>query len=157
MCWWPAANPFVERVIESMSNPYQSPQSAVMSSAHSASGAGAVIQLVVGLLCAVIAALLPMLVIPTFHEVFISFGAQLPQLTKVAVAYHLWLWLLPLLVVAARLFWPAKHRRSKASCKACGTSRVAPRSQTTGRTGPNRARCAARAGAGAMRCFPGTA
>ncbi len=113
---WPAAIPFVERVIESMSNPYQSPQSAVMSSAQSASGAGAVIQLVVGLLCAVIAALLPMLVIPTFHEVFISFGAQLPQLTKVAVAYHLWLWLLPLLVVAARLFWPAARRRAKASC-----------------------------------------
>ena len=99
-----------------MSNPYQSPQSAVVSSVQSDSGAGAVIQLVVGLLCAIIAALLPMLVIPTFHEVFLSFGAQLPQLTKVAVAYHLWLWLLPLLVVAARLFWPAKRRRAKASC-----------------------------------------
>ena len=99
-----------------MSNPYQSPQSAVMSSAQSASGAGAVIQLVVGLLCAIIAALLPILVIPTFHEVFISFGAQLPLLTKVAVGYHLWLWLLPLLVVAARLFWPAKRARAKASC-----------------------------------------
>jgi len=113
---WSVATPFVERVIESMSNPYQSPQSAVVSSVQTTSGAGAVIQLVVGLLCAIIAALLPMLVIPTFHEVFISFGAQLPLLTKVAVGYHLWLWLLPLLVVAAGLFWPAKHRRSKASC-----------------------------------------
>lgn len=99
-----------------MSNPYQSPQSAVVSSVQSGRGAGAVMQLVAGLLCAVIAALLPMLVIPAFHEVFIGFGAQLPLLTRLAVGYHPWLWLLPLLVVAARLFWPKARRRALAAC-----------------------------------------
>lgn len=70
----------------------------------------------VGLLCAVIAAAMPMFYTPQFRQVFESFGAELPALTKLFVHYNQVFWLLPVLVIAAWFFWPMSHRRATAAC-----------------------------------------
>jgi type II secretory pathway component PulF len=44
------------------------------------------------------------MVIPQFQQVFSSFGAQLPLLTRIAIDQHRELWLLRLLFIAVWLF-----------------------------------------------------
>ncbi|QKE63299.1 hypothetical protein HNE05_07965 [Aquipseudomonas campi] len=99
-----------------MTNPYQTPESAFEAAPKSSNDLAAVIQLIVGLVCALIAALVPALVIPQFQQVFNGFGAQVPLITHIALSYHLWLWTLPIFVIAARIFWPKTQRRPLASC-----------------------------------------
>lgn len=106
------------RTQSNMTNPYQSPASAVELPATHGSGSTAVIQLIAGLMCALLAALIPTLVIPQFRQVFTSFGTDLPLTTRIALNYHLWLWLLPLVVIAVRLFWPRARKRPRAACLA---------------------------------------
>lgn len=74
------------------------------------------ILLIIGLVCAFIAALAPTLVVPAFHQIFDSIGASTPPLTSFILNYHLWLWVLPVLVIAVRLFWPNQQKRLLASC-----------------------------------------
>lgn len=57
-----------------------------------------------------------MLYIPQFQQVFISSGAELPGLTILFINNSMMFWSLPILVVAARLFWPARHRRGSMAC-----------------------------------------
>ena len=99
-----------------MTNPYQPPQSTFEGGSDQGGSATMAIRLIVGLICALIAAALPMLVIPSFQQVFDSFGAQLPLMTQLALSYHLWLWVLPILVIAAFMFWPKAERRPLAAC-----------------------------------------
>ncbi len=56
------------------------------------------------------------MVIPQFKQVFFSFGAQLPLLTRITIDQHLWLWLLPVLVTVTWLFWPRPKQRPLAAC-----------------------------------------
>src|SRR5690606_7847840 len=104
------------RTQSNMTNPYQPPASAVELSTTHGSGSTAVIQLIAGLMCALLAALIPTLVIPQFHQVFTSFGTDLRLTTRIALNHRLWLWLLPLVVIAVRLFWPRARKRPRASC-----------------------------------------
>jgi type II secretory pathway component PulF len=99
-----------------MTHPYRPPQSSVEVTPTSASNTSAIILLLAGLVCALLTALVPTLAIPQFEQVFVSFGASLPLLTRLAIEQHLWLWLLPLLVVAARLFWHRPKQRPLVAC-----------------------------------------
>lgn len=77
---------------------------------------GEKVALLVGVLCAIIAAAVPALVVPRFREVFESFGAELPFLTRLFMDHHYVLWLLPVLVIATWFFWPKVPHRSLAAC-----------------------------------------
>lgn len=98
-----------------MNTPYRTPQSSVATEPTSGSNT-AIILLLTGIAAALLAALVPTLVVPQFQQVFASFGAELPLLTRLALEQHLWLWLLPVLVIAAWLFWPRPRQRSLAAC-----------------------------------------
>lgn len=95
-----------------MSNPYEAPASS--SSASSNSGQSALF--VIGLVCAILTALIPTLVVPNFSEVFRSFGAQLPWPTQLLLQGHLGLWILPVLVLVIWWLWPTPRNRAKAAC-----------------------------------------
>jgi len=99
-----------------MTHPYRPPQSSVEVASASGSGITSVILPILGLVCALLTALTPTIVIPQFQQVFSSFGAQLPLLTRIAIDQHLWLWLLSLLVIAVWLFWPRPKQRALAAC-----------------------------------------
>lgn len=99
-----------------MSHPYRPPQSSVEVASGSGAGITSVILPIIGLVCALLTALTPTMVIPQFQQVFSSFGAQLPLLTRIAIDQHLGLWLLPLLVIAVWLFWPRPKQRPLAAC-----------------------------------------
>ena len=99
-----------------MTNPYQTPESTFEVPPKSNNDLAAAFQLIVGMVCALIAALTPTLIIPQFQQVFDGFGTEMPLITHIALSYHLWLWTLPVLVVAARIFWPKAQWRPLASC-----------------------------------------
>lgn len=66
----------------------------------------------------ILAALVPAIaswVVPGFRETFASFGAELPLLTRFFVNHTVTLWMLPVLVLAAWLFWPRRERRGLAA------------------------------------------
>lgn len=111
-----------------MPNPYRPPQSSVEDAPASGSGAAGILLLLAGLVCALLTALVPTLVIPQFEEVFASFGATLPLPTRLMIELHPWLWLLPLPVVAVRLFWPRPRQRPLAACLlgACALGLIIP-------------------------------
>lgn len=92
-------------------DPYQAPAA----SGPPASSAGHPLWLVLGLLLAVFAALVPTLAVPMFADTFRAFGAELPPPTRLLVDGYLGLWVLPLLVVLVRLCWPQRHRRALAA------------------------------------------
>jgi hypothetical protein len=97
-------------------NPYQSPSSSVAISSKLTSNMAGLAFLSVGLICALVAAITPALVVPKFEQVFIGFGAEIPLITHIVLNYHLWLWLLPIFVVVIRLSWPKSAQRPLASC-----------------------------------------
>ncbi|MBS0308992.1 MAG: hypothetical protein JSS58_08480 [Proteobacteria bacterium] len=72
--------------------------------------------LAAGLICALLTAIVPMFVVPAFTKVFDSFGSDLPFLTITVLRYYLAFWLLPVLVLIVRLFWPVRRNRAKVSC-----------------------------------------
>lgn len=69
-----------------------------------------------GLVAAVLAWLLPWLVIDHFREVLAAFGAHLPWLTRWVFAGYPWLACLPLLVLACWWWWPRRRHRAVAAC-----------------------------------------
>lgn len=98
-----------------MQNPYQPPAAPIPPTAASMVTPPGNGLFVAGLVCALLAAVVPMLVVPAFEEVFKSFGADLPLLTLAVLRYHPATWFLPMLVIAARLFWPLARRRAMAA------------------------------------------
>lgn len=94
-----------------MTDPYQTPASAL----PSASSVGTVL-LVIGLAGAILTALVPSLIVPSFGEVFRGFGALLPAPTQWLLRGYLALWILPLLVLLVWRFWPRPRSRAKAAC-----------------------------------------
>lgn len=95
-----------------MSNPYQAPTSATPTVPSS----GRTALFVIGLVCAIFAALIPTLVVPQFGQIFESFGADVPLMTRLVLQGYLALWALPVFVVLAWLFWPRPQRRAAAAC-----------------------------------------
>jgi hypothetical protein len=71
---------------------------------------------IVGLLSAVIAAVLPLIVVPQYRAFFDLTGIHLPLLTTFFVNYGAALWLLPLSVLWAWFYWPRSTRRGLAAC-----------------------------------------
>lgn len=71
----------------------------------------------IGLVCAVAAALIPMLAAPGFLGIYRSFSAELPLVTRLFVDYAAVFWLLPVLVVLTWFSWP-RPGRALASCLA---------------------------------------
>jgi len=52
-------------------------------------------------------------VVPQFKDLFASFGAtQLPLATRLLLQFGMLSWLLPLIVLAAGLYWPDPRRRT---------------------------------------------
>ena len=97
-------------------NPYQAPRS-LPPPLPAIRGADANrIQLTVGLVSALIAALIPTLVVPQFRQMLEAFGADLPLISYLTLYYYPALWALPLLVLAARSFWPQPRQRGIAAC-----------------------------------------
>jgi hypothetical protein len=99
-----------------MANPYKSPASAVATSAKTAGASRNFALFVVGLICAVSAAIIPMLVIPKFRDLFASFGAELPAFTSAVVNYYLALWVLPILVITTKILLPTAKGRALMPC-----------------------------------------
>ncbi|RDZ29137.1 hypothetical protein [Lysobacter silvisoli] len=105
-------------------DPYQAPATSV----PPATSAGHPLWLVLGLLSAVFAALVPTLAVPMFAETFRSFGAELSPPTRWLVDGYLGLWVLPLLVVLVRMYWPRRRYRALAAglCGLLGALVVLP-------------------------------
>ncbi|GAB3361734.1 hypothetical protein GCM10027430_35730 [Lysobacter tyrosinilyticus] len=98
-----------------MTNPYEASTTAIPAAVRSNGAPAARAWLAAGLSCALLSALATTLVVPHFAEVFESFGADLPLLTKLLVHYYLAMWASPAAVIAAWYFWPAPRRRGLAS------------------------------------------
>lgn len=94
-----------------MDNPYAPPASSHSPQAPD-EGTG-LAWLIEGLLCAVVTAAMPTLVVPNFASVFNAFGADLPLLTHWLVRYHLLLWALPFALLAMRFAGRDPLRQSK--------------------------------------------
>ena len=69
------------------------------------------VALAIGLLVTCAIALLLPRSIEQFSVAYASFGLNLPVLTKIFLHHGYLLWLLPALVLAVWLFWPAHRRR----------------------------------------------
>lgn len=95
-----------------MNNPYQAPSAA----APVASSSGHPALIVIGVACAALTALVPTLVMPSFSEMFRSFGATLPWPTQLLVQGYGALWILPVLVLLIWGAWPWPRSRAKAAC-----------------------------------------
>jgi hypothetical protein len=96
-------------------NPYQPPQSNAAAAPQQRSAIG-VIPFAIGLICAVLVALVATVVVPRFEQVYVSFGAELSRATRFVLKYYLSLWLLPLAVVATRMMSADKRRGSWVAC-----------------------------------------
>lgn len=96
-----------------MSNPYQPPAGAGQAPARR----GLVFAIVlVGIACAVLAALIPALVLPSFSHVYTSFGADLPWLTRLVLQLYPFLWLCPVVVAVLGV---ATRNRPRGAVLAC--------------------------------------
>ncbi len=103
------------RLIPRQPHPYQAPLTAPEQLAPPRARSVA-IPLAMGLLCSLLAALLPTLVVPSFWPIFEAFGEHLPLITALALNYYLLLWLWPLGFVVVFLCWPAARHRGWVPC-----------------------------------------
>jgi hypothetical protein len=101
-----------------MSNPYQPPAATVANPSNGRSKQVRAGLFGVGLLFAVLAALIPSVVIPRYQELFIQFGLDLPFITQLVLRHYRWSWVLPLCVVAVRFAGPFPARRAQLACGA---------------------------------------
>lgn len=97
-----------------MSNPYQSP--APMAAPGQRSKIVRMVLVYVGLIFASLAAMMPAVVLPHYDRLYRGFGIEMPVLAQAFVRHAAWFWLLPVLVIAVRLFWPHAQRRSEVAC-----------------------------------------
>ena len=74
------------------------------------------IALALGLLCASISAVIPIVMVPQFKNIFEGFGSELPIPTFIFVYYHQILWALPFLVFYIWYRWPKPKQGALASC-----------------------------------------
>jgi hypothetical protein len=95
-----------------MQNPYQTPEAPVSETDPSARSRRQNRFFVAGLLCAVIGAAVPTILVPGYKELFAGFGSELPLATSVLVRFYPALWIFPALLLAARAIWPKTADRS---------------------------------------------
>ncbi len=74
------------------------------------------ILLTFGLLFSLFAAVFPYFIVPSFSNVFATFGTELPFATQFALNYHATFFLVPIFVLLSWFFWPTKSRRGIAAC-----------------------------------------
>jgi hypothetical protein len=89
-----------------MKNPYDPPSS----ESKDQPASPGLRSLILGVVFAVLAALIPTVVTPSFKWAFDSFGAELPMATQLFLDNYRLLWLLPILVIMVHFFWPKKKR-----------------------------------------------
>lgn len=68
-------------------------------------------RLVIGLLCSIVAAAIPVAATPGFLSVAQSFGIELPVIARLFVDHGAVFWVLPVLVLLAWFKWPNPKRR----------------------------------------------
>lgn len=78
--------------------------------------------ILVGFLSALVTAILPFLVVPSFANVFESFGADLPLITIIATQYPYAFMLIPVMVLLVGFAWPNLNRRGVYACVVGTTS-----------------------------------
>jgi hypothetical protein len=101
-----------------MSNPYQPPAADSAALAAPASKAVPEILIGIGLVFAVLAALIPALALPGFQSVYASFGTDTSPLTLFVFKYHAAYWICPLGVAAIGLSGRNRPRRAAIACAA---------------------------------------
>ena len=69
-----------------------------------------------GIIVATLTAITPFFVIPSFVDVFSSFGTDLPLITKIVLNYYGVAVALPFFVLIAWFFWPTPSRRAIVAC-----------------------------------------
>ena len=69
-----------------------------------------------GIVVATLTAITPFCVIPSFVDVFSSFGTDLPLITQIVLKFYGLAVVLPFLVLIAWFFWPNRSRRAIAAC-----------------------------------------
>lgn len=94
-----------------MSNPYQAPSTPIPATP----GAQRPALVVIGMVCAILTALVPTLVVPSFGQTFSAFGADLPWPTLWLLRAYPALWILPVIVLAVWRFWPRPDKRRLAA------------------------------------------
>lgn len=97
-----------------MPNPYQAPGAGTVPDSRSKALASFLHG--VGLVFAVLSALIPTLVLPRFQAVFKEFGADLPFLSHFVFKHSPWLWLFPVALAIASLFWRKQPGRAALVC-----------------------------------------
>jgi type II secretory pathway component PulF len=89
-----------------MQNPYQPPGAPVSDADAAAQSRRQTGFFIMGVLCAVIGALVPTILVPQYKELFAAFGGDLPLATSVLVRFYPALWIIPVLLLFARGTWP---------------------------------------------------
>ena len=69
-----------------------------------------------GLVVATLTAITPIFIIPSFVNVFSSFGTDLPIITQIVLKFYGVVIVFPFLVLIAWFFWPNQSRRALAAC-----------------------------------------
>ena len=69
-----------------------------------------------GIVVATLTAITPFFVIPSFIDVFSSFGTDLPLITQLVLKFYGVALVLPLVVIIAWFFWPNRSHRAVAAC-----------------------------------------
>jgi LPXTG-motif cell wall-anchored protein len=95
-----------------MQNPYQPPAAPVSEADASAQSRRQAWFFIAGLLCALIGALVPTLLVPAYKELYAGFGSDLPLATSILVRFYPALWLFPVLLFIARVSWPKTGNKS---------------------------------------------
>ncbi len=73
-------------------------------------------QLAVGLLAAIVTAIVPMIFVPYFDDLFKKVKIALPPMSRFFLENYHALWALPVLVVIVWLAWPSPARRGLFAC-----------------------------------------
>jgi type II secretory pathway component PulF len=69
-----------------------------------------------GIVVAILTAITPFFVIPSFIDVFSTFGTDLPLITQFVLKFYGVAVVLPFLVLVGWFFWPTRSRRAVAAC-----------------------------------------
>lgn len=69
-----------------------------------------------GLLSALAAAGIPLLVLDRFIQTLQSLDNEIPVITQLYLRYHQFIWILPILILAIWLIWPKSSKSAMFSC-----------------------------------------
>ena len=95
-------------------SPYKPPTSSAATQAVSKDKEA--LLFIIGLVCATLGAVCPMLILPVFKKVFDSVFDVLPGFTALVLQIYPGFWLLIPCVIFVRFRWPNQSKRPKAAC-----------------------------------------